>query len=447
MPPQVGKAEAGPVVHQAPSTEVHKEESKVLEKSTTGADTSAVDTKAAGRSAKGSKQNATDYKGHSNTQAQMARRKLHNQVPNRESGSIYESVKNAAAFVAVKLPAAAKAAGEASAESGANAIRRNGVEQLGKRKHPQDMVKGQMFEMEDITPATTNKSRTDKKTEMVSTSPATVASGGPIVQAVDHPKQYRQATQAGVEERLIELNNGGPLTDFEKKLVSEWVPKSGEEGKTLTPIKGINSQGNKMDKEVQAYKITAGGSGQLQTTYYDRNGKVLRDAGTNEPPLVNEGLGPIEYLGYAKLGKDLLTNVGKRVGEKLFAREAASVTKAETGTVVRTAEQELAKTETSTAARSAEQQIASESEKAGVKTYNTSWRQGSGTSVHVKPNGPAPKPPASEFTKAEEKAINELQDGGMLRREAEEVIRNTRGAENTVEVVHTTAEGTTRKRW
>lgn len=219
-------------------------------------------------------------------------------------------------------------------------IDRNTVEHLGRRRYPQDKVRGEMFEVELIQPASKDKTETRKHTEIIN-APGT----GLPMKAKDHPKEYRGATQSGLEERLTELNGGGPLTNFEKNLVSKWNRNpeghgvtslkrlslgAKDESWTLTPIKGLDSKGEKLDKEVQAYKVTVGNSGDRRTTYYDRNGNELRGTGHSEAPLVNEGLGPIEYLGYAQLGKQIITKLGQKVGQKLAAREAAELAKAET---------------------------------------------------------------------------------------------------------------------
>ena len=284
------------------------------------------DPKAAARAAQGSKQHAKE---------QMREQSRRAQIVQAKTESLYESAKQVAEFVAVKMPAAAKATGEAVAEFGADSIRRQGVEQLSKRQFPQDIVRGQMFEVEDIGRGSTNELETRKNTasgtkEIVATMKS---HKGPMkdLKNFDHPKAYRQATQSGLEERLTDLNSGGPLTDFEKKVVSEWG-KPDRLG-TLTPIKGLDSTGEKLDKEVQAYKVTTPHSGNRTITYYDRNGNMLKSMNA-EPALIDRNLGPLDWypvaqLG-AQLGKHLVAKGGQMVAEKLAAREAASLAKAET---------------------------------------------------------------------------------------------------------------------
>ncbi|MCI0614973.1 hypothetical protein L0244_18440 [bacterium] len=449
MPPQVtraGSAGGSAVQHSHPA-EVQKEDSKATSSIESNAGTTqSTDNKSsaakhensrtAAKVTEGSKQNAMDHNRQHNEQAKMMKKNLEKRLPNSDSGSMYESVKNAAELVAVKLPAAAKATAQAAAEAGANSIRKQEIQQLSQRAHPQDMVKGQKFEVEDIKPSSTNKVETRKNTEYL-----TGAAQGKFFKPTNHPKGYREATQSGLQDRLTELNGGASPTEFEKELVSQWGKSTIEKWKddrdgriklmskarisTLTPIKG---PGN----EVEAYKVQRG----IIETYYDRNGNVLKDSRPIPEKPLEEGIAPWEVISLAQAGKHLLTKGAMAFGEKVLAKEAATtITKAEAGTIVRTAEKQVVKAETEGTIRSAEKRVASETEKAGVSTHNTSWRQGSGTSVHAKPNASTAKATASEFTEAEKKAINELQDAGMLRKEAEDVIRSTRGAENTVEVI------------
>jgi hypothetical protein len=450
MPPQVNgaggvKSGQGSAVEQSSVPEVKKEESKSSVESNASKTQSTENkssapgpenAKTAARVAEGSKQNAAEHRYQHKRQAQIVKENLHKQLPMSESGSMYETVKDAAELLAVKLPAAAKATAQAVAEKGAIGIRQQGVHQLRQRSYPQDMAKNQMFEVEKISPSNTDSVETHKNTEYF-----TESVKGNFMKGTDHPKQYRETTQNGLKERLIELNGGAPSTEFEKTLVSEFGKSSIEEWKddrdgrirlmnkgaisALTPIKG---QGN----EVEAYKVERG----IIETYYDRNGNILRGSQPIPEKPLEEGIAPWEVISLAQAGKHLLTKGAMAFGEQILAKEAVTtITRAEAGTVIRTAEREVVKSETRSVVGSAEKGVASETEKATVTTHNTSWRQGSGTSVHVKPNASAAKATASEFTEAEQKAINELQDGGMLRKEAEDVIRNTRGPENTVEVV------------
>ena len=282
MPPQITKAEPGSTVPQAPPPEIQKDESKDVAKSTSSSDTSGIktqakeaksgtpaqqkkepeDSKATARAAQGSKQNASEHMSQNNIQAQIVKENLQKQVANRDSGSVYESMKNAAEFVAVKLPAAAKATAEAIAENGADGVRQKQVEKLHKNQYPQDMVRGELFVAEKITPGNTDKTKTIERVED--------RSRGDVASRKYHQEQHRTSTQSGLKDRLQELNQGKDLTAFEKGLVSKWDPQMKEGGITaVSPIIGLDSTGTKGPTE--AYKVQRG----LETKYYDRNGNII----------------------------------------------------------------------------------------------------------------------------------------------------------------------------
>lgn len=260
-----------------------------------------------------------------------------------------------------------------------------------------------------LMPSTENKLVTHEK--------ETLKGSFPNFSIEHHTTGYRQANSSGLQQRLSELNGGAPLTDFEKEMVAGWDKE--DAATTLTPIMPAG------EKNVQAYQITKGGSGDRVTNYYDREGNKLAGPYHSEAALVNEGLGPLDYIAGGLAAKSIIGGLISR-GRRLFATEAAEAVASSTG-----------RSEGEAAASGAGRESAGAS----------SWRQGSGTSIYAKPKGPAPKPPASEFTEAEEKTIRVLQDSGMTRKEAEQVIRETAGAENKVELVRPgspNAGGTTR---
>ncbi len=221
---------------------------------------------------------------------------------------------------------------------------------------------------------------------------------GDVYQVVNHTEGHEKLNGSGLEDHLTKLNGGGPLTPFEKGLAAGWGKEPSDT--TLTPIIKIG------DRNVQAYELTKGGSGDRVTTYYDRQGNVLAGPFHSEQGLVNEGLGPIDYILMAGAAKNLIGGL-LRAGQKMLGREGAEI---------------LAKG----AARG-------EGEAAASGAGKSAWREGSGTSIY-NPKPPSGPPLAGEFNEAEIKDIKALQDEGMTRGQAEDVIRR-RGNE-TVEVVN-----------
>lgn len=315
--------------------------------------------------------------------------------------------------------------------------RQQKVLKLDQRKHPQDMVRGELFEVENITPGSTNKTKTREHVDEINWKD--------INSRNFHPSQERTSTQSGLEDRLKELNPGKDLTTFEKGLVSEWNSKRDAKDPIvkLTPIMEIDTSGRKGPTEVQAYKLQRG----INVTYYDRNGNDLATRSAHGSGQAIPTDSPIDYLTDAKIAKDLIMHAGEKVVEKFVTKETTSLgTRVETGAIlnsvekqaetgaVRTAGKQSAQAEV----RTVQKQVASETEKAGVTNHYTTWRQGSGTTVHA------------EFTELEEKTIKEFEKDGMSRQEAEDVIRNTRGVENTVEVLKPDGPnggGSTRSSW
>jgi hypothetical protein len=113
MPPQVGKAEAGPKVQQTPQSEILEDQSKDVAKST-----SSEDPKATARAAQGSKQNAIEKMNQSNEQAQMIRNDLQKQVAgkNQNPGSVWENVKGAAQLASDVVNAGLRAIGNKASD-------------------------------------------------------------------------------------------------------------------------------------------------------------------------------------------------------------------------------------------------------------------------------------------------------------------------------------------
>lgn len=209
-------------------------------------------------------------------------------------------------------------------------------------------------------------------------------------------KGYREANSEGLQQRLKDLNNGQPLTDFEKQWVAKWDKQDIDTD--FTPILIVGEKG------VQAYKITQGGTDNKVVNYYDREGNKL--AGPLYPSgagLVNEGLGPIEYLIGGLAAKKVLGSVISRA--RSWA--AAEGTEAAAAATARTEGDAIAT--------------------GAGKTL----KEGSGTSIY-------------EFSEAEEEAIKKFQDLGMAREEAEDIIR--RRGQESVEVIQpgVNASGTTR---
>lgn len=206
---------------------------------------------------------------------------------------------------------------------------------------------------------------------------------------VQYPtKGYREANSEGLQQRLTDLNGGQPLTDFEKQWVAKWDKQDIDTD--FTPILIVGEKG------VQAYKITQGGTDNKVVNYYDRDGnKFAGPLYPSGPGLPNEGLGPIEYLIGGLAAKKVLGSVISRARSWAAAEGTEAAAAATEGDAVAT----------------------------GVgKTV----KQGSGTSIYIKPKVPFPEPPPGEFTAAEEKEIYKLQDTGMTRGQAEWVVRESK---------------------
>jgi hypothetical protein len=281
---------------------------------------------------------------------------------------------------------------------------------LAQRQHPQDVVRGELFEVEEIRPGSTDKIKIREHAEDLSFKD--------MVKHNLHPSQTRTSTQSGLHERLTELNNRKELTQFEKGLVAEWDPKMKSNGQrepieSLSPIKGLDSSGKKGSTEVEGYKVIRGGSGNQQTTYYDRNGNelVYRQKGGEAIPTD----GPGDYLSLAYAGTKFLGKKALQLGEKMFAKEAVNAEKAaivssveeqaikaqtrvesrpagqkaidvETNATTRSAEQHVAKSETGAATRTADDQIAKSETEKSAETIKGSTSGKSADAETIRPN-------------------------------------------------------------
>jgi hypothetical protein len=143
-----------------------------------------------------------------------------------------------------------------------------------------------------------------------------VKGGLPNISIEHHSKGVRWTNPSGLQEHLSELNGGKPLTDFEKNMVAGWG--KGDPMTTITPILKVGAEG------VQGYAITTGGSGDRVANIYDRQGNRLAGPTHGEAGLVNEGLGPLDYIAAAMAVKGLIRGLisGAR---GMFAGEAAEV--------------------------------------------------------------------------------------------------------------------------
>jgi hypothetical protein len=221
----------------------------------------------------------------------------------------------------------------------------------------------------------------------------TVVEGSWPNYTVQYPtKGYREANSAGLEQRLKDLNNGQPLTDFEKGWVAKWDKES--IGTDFTPILIVGEKG------VQAYKVTQGGGSSREINYYDREGnKLAGPLYPSEAGLPSEGLGAIDLL----LGGLLVKKLGGIAISRVRGWAAAQAEEAAAAAAARTEGDAIA------------------------NGTGKAVQQGSGTSIYIKPpKGGFPEPPPGEFTAAEEKEIYRLQDEGLTRPQAEWVVRESK---------------------
>ena len=104
------------------------------------------------------------------------------------------------------------------------------------------------------------------------------------------PSSYR-LDAVSLRQRFTDLARGGPLTEFENRLVSAW---GGLDRPRLTPISHIGGKG------VDAYRLETGTTGRHETRWFTRTGEML-GGGVSESALVNEGLGLIDWVGGFRL--------------------------------------------------------------------------------------------------------------------------------------------------
>ena len=95
----------------------------------------------------------------------------------------------------------------------------------------------------------------------------------------------RTLNRAGLRQHLSMLAHG-PLSPFEEGLIATW---GNDPMDILTPLIRIGGRG------VYGYLLDAGGSGGRTRTLYSARGDAIR-VSNREAPLVNMGLGPIDYF-------------------------------------------------------------------------------------------------------------------------------------------------------
>jgi hypothetical protein len=255
-----------------------------------------------------------------------------------------------------------------------------------------------------IHPGNTNSSETHVVTDDKSV--------GDVYRVEHHPEGSEVHDSAGLASRLSELNGGRPLTDFEKNLAAGWGKQ--DSTTTLTPIVKIGDVG------VQAYVVDTGGSGDRIKIYYDRDGHILAGPFHDEAGLVNEGLGPIDYV----IGGLALKNLAGgliRGARGMFAGESA-------------------------AGALGKATVEGEGEAAASGAGKSSWREGSGTSIYnPKPGTKIPagetetaaetkasspktsNPPTRVYTKDERDLIKWYEQQGMTRQDAEDLLNEPGG--------------------
>lgn len=123
---------------------------------------------------------------------------------------------------------------------------------------------------------------------------------------------FRTLNRAGLKSYLTEKAHGA-LTSFEQNLVDKW---GDYDNPMLTPLYQTGGVG------LIGYTLVTGGSGKRTHTLYTRSGDKLREFST-EAPLINMGLGPIDYVllgaGALSLGKYA---IGKFAAKRAATREA-----------------------------------------------------------------------------------------------------------------------------
>jgi hypothetical protein len=139
---------------------------------------------------------------------------------------------------------------------------------------------------------------------------------------VYHPPEYHDTgvwhvDASGLRQQLSILEGRRPLTSFEESLVSTWNDR--DDSPILLPYIQIGFSG------VLAYSLIFGSSGKRLTRIYDKYGTLLHET-SDEVPLVNMGLGPIDYVllaaGLAQLAR---MAVGKWLAKRAAMAEIGDV--------------------------------------------------------------------------------------------------------------------------
>jgi hypothetical protein len=230
-------------------------------------------------------------------------------------------------------------------------IQKQKMTKLSKSDHPQDMVPGEYFEAETIRPGNTNKTETTQ--------------GMDFAKGQLRSTQLRHSTKSGLEDRMKELNHGKELTPFEKKLITEWDPNAVRTKNdpiiSASPILKLDSTGTRGGMEVEGYKVVRGGSGNQQTTYYDRQGNVIVNRVRGGDAISTDG--PADYI---SLGRAAGKLAGKTIAERFAKKEADAIAKAEGIALAKAEGDAVAKAEVDTVAK-AETNAAAKTETDAVK--------------------------------------------------------------------------------
>jgi hypothetical protein len=193
MPPQVQTP--GPVVTQSP-VKIEEPKSTEIKPQDQKQEPPKQDAETAAKNAAAAKQHAAGRKQQNVADEQMVRNKLDQKVPDKKTDKSATTAQKptanqsgAWAFVKEAASIASKAAAtgvETLRDTTANAAVRQGVAKLHQKEYRQDMVKGEYFEVEKITPGTTDKTKTAERVED--------RSRGDLADRKYHQEQHRTST-------------------------------------------------------------------------------------------------------------------------------------------------------------------------------------------------------------------------------------------------------------
>jgi hypothetical protein len=211
MPPEVHRP--GPVVTQTP-VKIEEPKSTEIKPQDQKQEPPKQDDETAAKNSQAAKQHAAARKQQNVADEQMVRNKLDQKVPDKKTDKSATTTQKptanqsgAWAFVKEAASIASKAAAtgvETIRDTTAKAAVTKGVANLHQKEYRQDMVKGEYFEVEKITPGTTDKTKTTERVED--------RSRGDVASRKYHQEQHRTSTQSGLDGRLKELNQGKELT-------------------------------------------------------------------------------------------------------------------------------------------------------------------------------------------------------------------------------------------